>query len=166
MPWLVHHAGNLISWYRRDAFGQTAYQKIHGRKFNRKLAIVGESVWALLPESRGENKLDSRWVSGIFCGVLDNSLEYLIGTKHGLMKVRTIRRKSDKDAWNVEEVKGMRGTPWQLYPGSRLSLKDIRPRVHLPQDGDIADKKDGRSVSPSVVKILPGTSQRMVAENA
>ena len=58
VPWLVHHAGNLISWFRRDVYGKTPYEKIHGRKFNCKLAAIGESVWALLPDSKDSNKLE------------------------------------------------------------------------------------------------------------
>ena len=95
VPWLVHHASNLISWFRKDSYGRTSYEKIHGKKFIRKLANVEESVFALIPESRGADKLDSRWISGIFLGVVESTMEYLIGTRHGIIKVRTFRRKHE-----------------------------------------------------------------------
>ena len=45
----------------------------------------------LKPESLGVNKLDSRWSTGHFLGIRDESNELLIGTSQGVLKVRTIR---------------------------------------------------------------------------
>ena len=112
----------------------------------RKLAIVGESVFALLPESKGQHKLDTRWTSGIFLGVLESSMEYLIGTRHGVMKVRTMRRKPDlKDRWNLPELKGIRGIPWEPYPGDSLTMKDLRPRIPSDKDQSIPARPEPAS---------------------
>ena len=138
VPWIIHHASNLISWFRRDAFGRTSYEHIHGKKFIRKLPIIGESIFALLADSKGENKLDSRWISGIFLGLLESSLEYLIGTPHGVIKVRTIRRKPElKDRWSLLDVKNIRGTPWEPYPGDGLTMRGLRPKVPVDKEQSI-----------------------------
>ena len=80
-----------------------------GRPFNKKLAIIGGSVWYLMPSSLGTDKLDERWCSGIWCGIIDESGEYMLGTKHGIIKARTFRRTNSSERWNVLELKEMMG---------------------------------------------------------
>ena len=83
-----------------------------------------------MPESRGVDKLDSRWISGTFLRVIESTMEYLVGTRHGIVKVRTIRRKADiTDRWNVDEVKTMEGTPSEPFPGDRPTMKSLRPKM-------------------------------------
>jgi len=69
-------------------------------------------VWYLKPKSKGKDKLKSRWESGVFLGIRDESSDVFIGTDAGNVKVRTIRRKgSEEERWNVVQVEGMKGTP-------------------------------------------------------
>ena len=78
----------------------------------------GESVWYLIPKSRGKNKIKSRWASGIWLGIREESGEAIIGTSKGVIKVRTVRRKgSDAERWDVSAIDAMVGTPWEPQPG-------------------------------------------------
>ncbi len=44
-----------------------------GRDCDKEVAEFGESVWFLYPKSKGRNKMKSRWASGIWLGVRDES---------------------------------------------------------------------------------------------
>ena len=62
------------------------------------------------PKSKGIAKAQPRWENGVFLGVRDESGEYIIGTKEGAIKVRTIRRKgSEEERWNWDEFKDIKG---------------------------------------------------------
>ena len=77
-----------------------------------------ECVWYLKVGTEGIDKLETRWESGIWLGIKDESGEVIIGTKEGAIKVRTIRRKGTKaERWNKEEFNAMKGTPWEPVPG-------------------------------------------------
>ena len=115
-------------------------------------------MFALLPDSKGEYKLDTRWISGTFLGVIESTMEYLIGTRHGVVKVRTIRRKFElRDRWNLTELKEMQGTPWEPYPGDRLTMRALRPQIPRDADSSIPAKPQpapvkGRKIDFSIRK--------------
>ena len=47
----------------------------------------------------------------------DRAGETLIGTEGGLINVRSVRRKAGARAWEVEDIRRMRGAPWEPVPG-------------------------------------------------
>ena len=51
IPWIVRHAASIFNYYRKDTSGKTPWEYTKGRPFNKPLAIVGESVHFLLPNS-------------------------------------------------------------------------------------------------------------------
>ena len=66
----------------------------------------------------GRNKLDSRWDTGIFLGVRGGSGEIIVGTKLGVLKARSFRRKGSEDEiWDAKELSEMKGTPWEPILG-------------------------------------------------
>lgn len=92
----------------------TPYERLKGKKFDKEVAELGECVWWLKPKSAGKDKFESRWESGIWLGIRDESGEHLIGTKEGIRRARTIRRRgSDEERWNIREVDEMKGIPWE-----------------------------------------------------
>ena len=60
VPWIIRHAGCIIDYFRKDGSGITPWQHKKARPSTKKLAIVGESVWYLMPSSLGSDKLDER----------------------------------------------------------------------------------------------------------
>ena len=110
------------------------------------MAIVGERVYYLNPKSLGTNKLDERWGTGIWCGVLEETGEYLIGTSQGIVKARTFRRMSaDNDRWNLEALQSMKGTPWEPCPGTDETLK---PKIALGPEPEIPKTVEPPSEEP------------------
>ena len=68
-------------------------------------------------KSKGHSKLRTRWGSGLWLGVRDESGETLIGTDDGVIRCRTVRRKgSDEERWSLTQVQNMKGTPWAPEP--------------------------------------------------
>ena len=108
----------------------------------------GECVWFIRPKSKGKAKASSRWESGIWSGIRDESGEYIIGTSKGYVKVRTVRRKgSEEERWNWEEFNAVQGLPWEPIPGRpgiELTSKiggDETKREIQPKS-EIAEPKD------------------------
>ena len=77
----------------------------------------GESIMFLRAKSAGKDKFDSRWEDGIWLGIREESGENMIGTKDGVLKARTIKRKAAlEERWKNELVDQFRGVPWQPVP--------------------------------------------------
>ena len=91
IPWLVRHAGHLITkcWVR--ASGKTAYEMIKGRMSNAKLVAFGEAVLFRVPHTKTKpGKFEEFWEHGVYLGFVVRSGESLIGTPDGVFKVSTI----------------------------------------------------------------------------
>ena len=104
----------------------------------------------------GEDKLavkESRWATGVWIGIKDESSESLIGTLEGVIKVRTIRRKGSHDErWDPEIINNFKGVPWEPIPG--VSGSEIRTRVIIEvRDPDEVSEPAARTWQPRRVKI-------------
>ena len=77
---MVRHAAQVVNRYRIGEDGLTRHRRLKGRSFDKEVAEFGESVWFLFLKSKGKNKTKSRWSSGIWIGVRDESGEVIIGT--------------------------------------------------------------------------------------
>ena len=133
IPWIVTHAAATISRFRVGDGGKTPIERIRGRKCIRAQIEFGECVMFLHPGTEGNDKADYRWGEGVYIGIRNRSEEYLIGTKEGVTKVRTVKRRATKEEqWNQDMFKSIRGTPWEPIPGregvelrSRIVVVDI-----------------------------------------
>ena len=77
--------------------------------------MFGESVFALIPDHEVRAaKLANRWISGCWWGRDASSDEHLVGTKHGLLKCRLVRRKPPGEQWSPRETVEARGNKWNL----------------------------------------------------
>ena len=78
-------------------------------------ACLGESVLALIPDHEVRAaKLTNRLISGCWWGRDASSDEHLVGTKHGLLKCRSVRRKPPGEQWSRRETIEARGTKWNF----------------------------------------------------
>ena len=136
LPWLVRYASTVLNRYHVMDDGKTAYYRLKGKNFRAPVAEFGECIWYLKPGSRGMDKMYSRWETGVFVGVRDESGEVIVGTKDGFIKVRTFRRKASKESrWNRIEFDAIQGTPWEPIPGREgIELKTavVIPRAPGP----------------------------------
>jgi hypothetical protein len=102
-PWLIRHAGSTAFREKIGNDGFTAYKRVKGKDFKKELVKFGECIWYMKPKSKGTAKAQCRWENGVFLGIRDESGEYIVGAKDGVIKVRTIRsRGSEEERWNWE----------------------------------------------------------------
>ena len=89
--------------------------------------MFGESVFALIPDHEVRAaKLTNRWISGCWWGRVASSDEHLVGTKHGLLKCTSVRRKPLGEQWNRRETVEARGTKWNFDVERTLEYLDYR----------------------------------------
>ena len=131
IPWMIKHAADMIRRMLVGKDGRTAYERIKGKKFKGELIEFGEVIWYMKPGTKGVNKFDSRWETGIWLGIRDESGESIVGTSEGVIKVRSIRRKGiAKERWDAEQFNKITGTPWQ--PNPSIDIDAIRSKGTLP----------------------------------
>ena len=109
-----------------------------GKPFRREIAEFGESVLYLKAGSAGHDKLASRWESGVWLGVRDETGEIIVGTSSGVVKARDFKRLgSVPDRWVADNLRCVAGTPWEPVPGK--SDDAIPVRIRLPEEGGIPE---------------------------
>ena len=99
--------------------------------------MFGEPVFALIPDHEVRAaKLTNRWISGCWWGRDASSDEHLVGTKHGLLKCRSVRRKPPGEQWSRRETVEARGTKWnfdvEMDSGISGPLVTSRPDEEMP----------------------------------
>ncbi|CAE7551092.1 unnamed protein product [Symbiodinium sp. CCMP2592] len=113
-PWMIEYAGVLHTLFsQEDSEGMTPFQKLKGRTWQVALPSFGEIVDY---RRRTKSKLDARWQEGVYLGLRLTSSEKIIGTPSGILVVQSIRRKPADKQFNLEMLKAVKGTPWQLNP--------------------------------------------------
>ena len=148
-PWLIRHASGTAFREKIGNDGFTAYKRVKGKEFRKELVKFGECVWYIRPLSKGKAKAQVRWENGIFLGIRDESGEYIVGTKEGVIKVRTVRRKgSNEERWNWEEFSEMKGVPWEPVPGS--PEREMESRIGGPRRNKEILKSNEGEVRESV----------------
>ena len=116
MPWLGRHAGWLLTRFAvHQSSGRTSYELLRGRPYRGEICEIGESVWARRPgEPPRTGKIEGRWYSGVWIGKTESSDEHLIADVEGTNRYRTVRRRPEKERWNVEAIHTFSGQPWDL----------------------------------------------------
>ena len=117
--------------------GRTPFQYLLGTPYVSPLCMFGESVFALIPDHEVRAaKLTNRWINGCWWGRDASSDEHLVGTKHGLLKCRSVRRKPPGEQWSRRETVEARGTKWNFdvemdsgIPGQQVTS---RPDEGMP----------------------------------
>ena len=70
---------------------------------------VAEMVDFILETEKGkQHKADSRVGTGIFLGYIWRSTEYLVGTADGIFQCRTVRRGTEKEAYDPKFVETLK----------------------------------------------------------
>ena len=119
VPWMVRHAGHLLTRCRVRENGRTAFQMMKGRRSNAKLVPFGEAVLFKIPKTqRKVGDFEDRWEMGVWVGFMMRSGEHLVGTAKGVFRVSTVMRRTADKRWSAELIKGIAGSPEEPVPGS------------------------------------------------
>ena len=60
------HAANLLNRYKKGMDGCTPYRRLKGKDFDQVGMEFGEEVWYMQPGSVGKDKIDVRWLEGVW----------------------------------------------------------------------------------------------------
>ena len=115
VPFAVRCAGFVLTRFTVRPDGRTPFQYLLGAPSVSASCVYGESVFAMIPnhEVRAA-KLTNRWISGCWWARDALSDEHLVGTKYGLRKCRSVRRKPPGEQWSRRETGEARGTKSNL----------------------------------------------------
>ena len=124
MAWLVRWVAEVLSKYSVGDDNKSPYQRIRKEDCVVPLVPFGESVMYLPLRTVRNTKGEAAKRPGVWLGVNERTEETLIGTKHGVVKCRTVSRLAGSDQWSRSAVMEMKGLPWEPVPG--------RPGPHIP----------------------------------
>ena len=115
IPFAIRYAGFVVSRFTVRLDGRTPFQYLLGTPYVSPLCMFGESVFALIPDQEVRAAmLTNKWISGCWWGRDASSDEHLVGTKHGSLKCRSVRRKPPGEQWSRRETIEARGTKWNV----------------------------------------------------
>ena len=105
----------------------------------------GECIWYLRPESKGVDKLDSRWEDGIYVGLRVESGEIFVMNENGVIKVKHFKQRPEEERWNQEEFLRGTGVPWEPVPGrGQIQIKS-QFRIAGAGGGDLIKEPELRA---------------------
>ena len=102
MPWLVEHAGCILSRCQKGRDGKTPFERLHGKKPTQEFVSFGEKVLARQVTTEPRNRMNPRYQYGVWLGMRNNSAECFIGNADGVFRAREIRRLEPQDRWTQE----------------------------------------------------------------
>ena len=79
--------------------------------------------------------MNTRWGSGVWMGIREESNEAFIGTADGVIKTRSIRRKAGDQRWDKELFNSIKGTPWEPIPGRNTI--EVPISVRIPEEDKV-----------------------------
>ena len=133
IPWLIAHASDSLNRYHVYEDGRTGYHNWKGRPFVKESVEFGQNIMYYPPGMKGKNKFEARWQEGVWLGIADRSMEVIVGTNEGVIKVRDVRRYgTQQEQWDMGKFNSFRGVPWEPVPG-RQGI-EIKARVNVPED--------------------------------
>ena len=117
IPWLVEHAGCILSKCQNGRDGRTPFGRLHGKKPIRKFVPFGEKVLARQITTDPRNRMNPRYQYGGWLGMRNNSAECFIGNAEGLFRAPENRRLEPHDRWDTKAINSVIGVPWRMTDG-------------------------------------------------
>ena len=180
IPFAARYAGFVLTRFTVLFDGRTPFQYLLGTPYVSPLCMFGESVFALIPDHEVRAaKLTNRWISGSWWGRDASSDEHLVGTKFGVLKCRSVRRKPLGEQWSRRETVEARGTKWNFDIGmdagipftpmesrqdeempfvtaqrdTPMVVPPVSPPAHPPQLGSDVPEVRGQGVHAKALRI-------------
>ena len=84
------------------------------------LCIVGEAIFALVPDAEiWAAKLENRWIERVWRGRGSSTDEHLVGIRFGLLRARSIKRRTLAARWSKAETTSANIARWNFDPDCR-----------------------------------------------
>ena len=122
MPWIVRHAGYVITRCKVHECGRTSLHRMKGQKTNRPMIPFGEVVLFKLPKTKRRlGDLEDRFEKGVWLGLTVQSGENIVCSGGVVYRTGSIMRRAPDQRWSPDLVKAIKGTPAEPNPGSGSS---------------------------------------------
>ena len=136
VPWMVRHAGYVLTRCRILPCGRTAMHKLKGQRTNRPLIPFGETVMFKIPQTKTRiGDFEDRFEKGVWLGMTMRTGENIVATSNAVFKVGGVMRRPPDQRWSSELIAGIKGSPAEPRPGS---VSD-----HIPTYARQAEEKKG-----------------------
>ena len=147
LPWCVRFAAQIMSRSHRGTDGMTGCRRACGRSRRpRRYMPWSEKV---LEQSKRKVQVEAKWHEGIFLGIKDESEIAVVGTPHGIVFSRSIRRVPKEDSGDGMLFNSISGAPWELQPRAEGGVVN---RVQLDVQAAIPERE---APPPTVGEQLP-----------
>ena len=117
LPWCVRFAAQIISRPHRGIDGMTGYRRAYGRSRMPRRYVPYSRKLFYLEQCKRKFQVEAKWHEGIFLGIKDESEIAVVGTLHGIVFSRSIRRVPKEDSGDGMLFNSIKGVPWELQPG-------------------------------------------------
>ena len=118
LPWMCEHAASVINRARKDLDGHTAWWNLKGRSWRQPLIPFGEKV-LYLPTGKLDRRVGARFLDdGIYYGLHEGTLGHWIGTVHGVVEARAVRRLPPEARRDLALFMLVKGCPGEGLRGS------------------------------------------------
>ena len=140
LPWLVEHAGCILSRCYKGRDGKTPLERLHAKKPTQEFVPFGEKVLAKQISTDHTNGMNPRYKYGIWLGMRNNSTACFIGNADDVFRAREIRRLGPQRRWDTEVINSVIGVPWRMTDGKwTVDRPEVRvdpiPIPPLPFEG-------------------------------
>ena len=105
LPWLVEHAGSILSRCHEGRDGRTPFERLHGKTLAQEFVPFGEKVLVRPISSEPLNRMHPRYKFGVWLGVRNNGAECFVENAEGVFRVREVRRIEQQYSWDKEAIK-------------------------------------------------------------
>ena len=106
--WMVEHAAWIINVRTTGEDGKTAYERVRGRGYAKRLLPIGETVLVHLPAKGPERAtggaMGPRAKEALFIGYGKTSHSYVVYANGSVSRYRSIQRMSLSQRWSAQKV--------------------------------------------------------------
>ena len=165
MDWVIRHVSFVHNHFHVRPCGRTPFQLLHNVVYSGKLLEFGELCHVRLPDALNQGKLEPRWAQGAWLGRSVQDGTHIVGTPHGVVNSRTVKRQSEGGSEipttvYKELILTKRGKERSELPNLPVVIPAVLDKVSVPQlppepifpDPDV----------PAAGEPLPGGFMRLV----
>ena len=150
LAWLVEYAGVVVNRFEVGHDGKTPYERLRGKRTRLLGLEFGElQNFRRSPVPGRMAKFDSLWSDGVFLGYRSASGEIIVGTKEGVVRTRTVKRKAEEERWTQNVLDMVGGVPWAPSAGD-ASAEVAMPDIIIPMQEPEVEVVPARAAAEGV----------------
>ena len=156
LQWAIRWAAMMVSRFMVGTDGKTGYERRRGRKCTIPVIPFGEKIWykEIRDGKDRKHKLETEEKEGIWLGQSRSSNEIIVGTREGVVRAYTVRRREEGQQWDGNLIKEMKGTP--KAPDPSKEGFNIPTKVNFDADEDApAEEKQTDKIDIRRMRITP-----------